>query len=535
MVRTRKRIIIFLLMMTLALSLVAWRTPTDARLSAETAAVTAAEAIREETNVQGGTVETSLFSVELPDGWSYETPMLYESPTFISVFFEYEEEGHALFSLSIHALVDDAELYRGTLRSFGLDLRTIADGTAEQTFDVDGTTFYYLLDESEEFTKYNAPDQIGNTSMIARVESAGVTYQIDSYVYSSLVDGVEPIPALLEGISLTAPDKGLTDPIWPWKGEPLVLAKNSELTFGDLTATATWVPFVESYFKLDIYGLTIAVYQDTLYILDSSQLTAYALQDGKWVPKENFEPILFPYDDYYSGLTLDVNGNLYLSRSFGGGIILSHTGQELATFDLDQDLRMTPSGAFGYSYWYDEDVNKVTNNNFTFTSEPWVVKGMTEDEADFTDVSAIDVTDDVVMIAGFDAETYDVRFAVYTHDGEKLHVFGSDDFGDEMLFLPLRMLALDEGFFCVDGYGDVKLWKKDGEFAGAVSLLDSFKLIYGRNIDGRLDDKGQVWFAAVAMRDDGSGRELLIFKLDGLNEVVETGPATEKTEDPKVG
>ena len=42
--------------------------------------------------------------------------------------------------------------------------------------------------------------------MIARVESAGVTYQIDSYVYSSLVDGVTHSGAF-EGISLTAPDK----------------------------------------------------------------------------------------------------------------------------------------------------------------------------------------------------------------------------------------------------------------------------------------------------------------------------------------
>ena len=64
MTRTRKRIVIVLLMMALALSLVVGHT--DGCTSFATAAE-AASVVE-----QGGTFETDLFSVTLPDGWSTE-------------------------------------------------------------------------------------------------------------------------------------------------------------------------------------------------------------------------------------------------------------------------------------------------------------------------------------------------------------------------------------------------------------------------------------------------------------------------------
>ena len=534
MSRTRKRIVIVLLMMALALSLVAWRTPTYARLSA-----TAAEAAS--VVEQGGTFETDLFSVTLPDGWSTEgkkSGLLFTSD---AITFKYQEGENLLLKLEILPTVGDVKAYRYQLRSFGFDLKEVAAGTAEQTFDVDGITFYYRLDESGKYSKYNAPDQVGKTHMVARIPSAGVTYEIESQVYTKYTEDVGPLLALLQNIKLTAPDQGLTDPPWPWEGTAIVPAASSTIKFSDLTATATWVPFAERYFPMDIYGwrTNIAVYQDTLYVLDRSAhddfvLTAYELKDDKWVVKEDFEPVIIPHSamqDGYGSTTLDVYGNLYLSKRFsGGGIVVSHTGEELGTLKLDQELRMAPSGTIGYSYNSGSDVNKVTHNKLNFTSEPWVLTGMKEGKADFRSIYGIDVTDDYVLVAGSDQETEEVYFAVYTHDGEKLHMFGTNDDGN--LYWPVRMLVLDKGFVYMDKEETIRLWRTDGSFAGMFSLPEWLAIDGAILADCQLAANGQVWLAAEAMRADESGRELLIFKLDGLNEVVEIDPDLATGENP---
>ena len=67
--------------------------------------------------------------------------------------------------------------------------------------------------------------------MVARILSAGVTYEIESQVYNEVHGGCRPLLSL-QNIKLTAPDQGLTDPPWPWEGTAIAAAATAR-SFSD--------------------------------------------------------------------------------------------------------------------------------------------------------------------------------------------------------------------------------------------------------------------------------------------------------------
>ena len=422
MLRKMKLALTFVLMLALSSVLLLGGRPL-----AHLADVTEAAATEAAATPEGDEIKTALFTIAVPEGWTYDASFVSDSATYAYASLKYEVDG-AYLSASITANVTDVENYRNKLRSWGLDLKALAVGDVDQTYEVGGTTFYYHLDESNEYSAYNAPDQVGKTEMVARLESSGATYAIDGYTSSS--SDQAPFVELLAGITLTAPEKNSTDPLWPWEGKAIEVSGSSEFDLGEVKGTATWVPFADCYFPIDTYNIKIAVYKDTLYVLESTKLSAYELKDGKWVAKEGYETKYFA-DRSYRAFSVDDQGNLYLSASYGKGLVLDPAGEELATINIEQNISMAPSGEFGYSYSYDKNVDKITNEDMSFATSTWVIKDLSNDNAEYDSVNQIDVTEDFTLVAADDKETENARFAVYTHDGELLHKFGADDYSDD--------------------------------------------------------------------------------------------------------
>lgn len=449
---------------------------------------------------QSGSIQTGWFTVDYPQGWSADEESISDEESYAkALFYTGEDLQAADMTVRVTATREDADSFRDTLIGRDISLESYADGSA-RTVSISGVSFAVPESGEEGIPVY-----------LYRHVPSGVSYTVS-------VDGDRgnsAVSDLLSGISLTLTDEGNVDPLWPWEGQPFT-PKLAPQMAGSYTITPAYLPFQESQAVQGIMDHQIARIGNTVYHLYADKLTAYDDSTGELVFVSSLE-----LDDDYEYLSADQSGMLYVSQGIFE-VIGVKDGQKVMQTTISGDLVMHPSGQWGISFWVNSDTQRVTNHGDSLSAEPWILTGLTDDQARqgiFKMLQDVAVTDQHILVAGNLAdESADTKIAVYDSEGNQRMLLGGSEISDpDCLGWITGMVETANGFMAADGnMRRLYFWSKDGNFIGVIQVKDLLGTDYPWLEDMQLMEDGSVLLALTQEREDESADELMLFRLTGF-------------------
>lgn len=444
------------------------------------------------------TIDVSLFKLNLPDNWNYDPDDIsdYEYSCSASIF-EGDDESSSEREISIKASEESAYSFRGYLKSYKIDVRDYADGNVEKVTygdveyvrSTDGSSRIY-------YTYRHVP--------------SGITYRIS--LYGEETDSTMDV---LNNLELKLEDTGNVEAPYPWDGTPFTPAPQS-IAVGDYTVTPEYIPFSVSQNGFEIMRHQFAISGDRMYHQLNNTLETYEYT-GSTLNLLSSDTM----DEQGMDLFTDTDGKLYISRNGGKGIVMKD-GQTILETGTSGYLSVHPSGAWGITSYLGYDTEKVTFQDGSVLTEPWILTSMNDDEARtgiFKFVSLVEISNDHIMVYGrLAGDDTPSKIAVYDLDGNQQLLLGGDLQEDPAYFGSLTGIAeTANGYIAADGnMREFYFWSKDGTLLAEVDCYDMFGTRYPWIEDMKVAEDGSVMVLMTQDRDDDSASELMVFRLTGF-------------------
>lgn len=443
------------------------------------------------------------FTIAFPEDWVEDQYGVYNWDQYYTVQYDLNDQsGWSVSNLTLTASVEEVATYRSNIA--GLMEKAQADG--KDTLDelvIGGVTFRGLT--------YN--DYWSYAEYYARVPEAGITLSLSISSPEAIADVLDDILASVR-FTYPIPNPPLSDPPLPEEGIAFTPSPASVTTVSGYTLQAKWLSAGQSILPIDLYSIGLASADDWVYLLTNQKLLSYQ-KGGDTLTAS--EPLSF--DQGYSFIDADASGSVYLTDGYSSLLTLQNGAQSTAS--LSGYLAMHPDGVWGLSFWFYNDVTKVTFTPDGMATKPWVLTGLSDDTARqgrFNSIAYITVSQDHIFVAGTDASTdYATRIAMYDLDGNELAVFGATDWSDDAYIGSVAgIVQTQNGVLVQDGsYYSYKLFAMDGTFLGSIpcdELLGTRSAVpfaMASTQDGALAVVSQE-------RDDQSATELLVFEITGF-------------------
>ena len=444
------------------------------------------------------TIDVTLFKLNLPDDWSYDPNDIsdYEYTCSVSVF-EGADKDSSQNDFTIKANEESSYSFRKYLQTSDIDLHDYADGTIEKTTigDVD-----YI----------RTTDNFDRIYYIYRHEPSGVTYKV-------IISGEEndSVKNVFNNLELKLEDTGNVEAPYPWDGTPFTPAPQS-IAVGDYTVTPEYIPFSVSQNGFEIMRHQFAISGDRMYHQLNNTLETYEYT-GSTLNLLSSDTM----DEQGMDLFTDTDGKLYISRNGGKGIVMKD-GQTILETGTSGYLSVHPSGAWGITSYLGYDTEKVTFQDGSVLTEPWILTSMNDDEARtgiFKFVSLVEISNDHIMVYGrLAGDDTPSKIAVYDLDGNQQLLLGGDLQEDPAYFGSLTGIAeTANGYIAADGnMREFYFWSKDGTLLAEVDCYDMFGTRYPWIEDMKVAEDGSVMVLMTQDRDDDSASELMVFRLTGF-------------------
>ena len=444
------------------------------------------------------TIDVTLFKLNLPDDWSYDPNDIsdYENTCSVSVF-EGAAKDSSQNDFTIKANEASSYSFRKYLQPSDIDLHDYADGTIEKTTigDVD-----YI----------RTTDMFDRIYYIYRHEPSGVTYKV-------IISGEEndSVRNVFNNLELKLEDTGNVEAPYPWDGTPFTPAPQS-IAVGDYTVTPEYIPFSVSQNGFEIMRHQFAISGDRMYHQLNNTLETYEYT-GSTLNLLSSDTM----DEQGMDLFTDTDGKLYISRNGGKGIVMKD-GQTILETGTSGYLSVHPSGAWGITSYLGYDTEKVTFQDGSVLTEPWILTSMNDDAARtgiFKFVSLVEISNDHIMVYGrLAGDDTPSKIAVYDLDGNQQLLLGGDQHEDPAYFGSLTGIAeTANGYIAADGnMREFYFWSKDGTLLAEVDCYDMFGTRYPWIEDMKVAEDGSVMVLMTQDRDDDSASELMVFRLTGF-------------------
>lgn len=197
-------------------------------------------------------------------------------------------------------------------------------------------------------------------------------------------------------------------------------------------------------------------------------------------------------------------------------------GQTILETGTSGYLSVHPSGAWGITSYLGYDTEKVTFQDGSVLTEPWILTSMNDDEARtgiFKFVSLVEISNDHIMVYGrLAGDDTPSKIAVYDLEGNQQLLLGGDQHEDPAYFGSLTGIAeTANGYIAADGnMREFYFWSKDGTLLAEVDCYDMFGTRYPWIEDVKVAEDGSVMVLMTQDRDDDSASELMVFRLTGF-------------------
>lgn len=443
------------------------------------------------------------FSVAFPENWEADEYNIYNWDDYYSAQYNLsDEDGWQISNVRVVASTEEAANYRNELDT----LLGYANAEGKDTLDeimIDGITF--------QGTEYG--DYWTYAEYIARVPEASVTLTISISSPEEIVAALTDILASVD-FTLPIPDPPLSDPPLPEDGVPYQPSP-AAINVGAYDLQAVWLPTETPIFAKDAYNASIAVIDDTVYVLAGQKLRAFT-RDVNLLFNAG-DPVTLGAE--YRLLSASWDGTLYLTDGYYQAMTFKDaTAQD---FELDGYLAMHPQGEWGLCYWASSDVKRIAFTEDGMATKPWVLTDL--DDADsrqgrFSSVQYITITPEHIFVAGSDILTNDaVRIAMYDLAGNELATFGGSDWTDDSAFGSVAgIVETGNGILVQDGYyQEYKLFSLDGTFLGSADCDDLLGTDYPWPLSMTPSENGALALLSQE-REDKSAVELLVFEITGF-------------------
>lgn len=432
--------------------------------------------------------ENTFFTVgyDEEDGWMLEEDDIYVSDYGGDAALRiYDEDGYTDQLVEVEAYEDDAEDFRYSMHSAGIDLKTYADGTCESKV-ISGVLMAI----------YDSGD--GEWYLYGRDEAAGVSYT----VYVSNAEDPR-VSAVLDNITFTAAGTDNIDPPWPWEGEAFSGSTVNQ-TVGTYTLTAQFLPMAEPLVTYETFNHDIAVVGDKVYLLSDCALYQYAYDGASLTFVKEI-----PLDSEYEFLEKGADGNIILS-SFMEPVI-GHNGDAVQfSYEGPDKFAVAPGGTWGISWFYSGDECQLYSfHDGELTGTPFLFP-----EVD--SISQVNIDNQYILVSGSAVEDGEQYVFVYDYSGELQMQLGGEPDGFGLGSITYAT-STPNGFLALDGnMREVVLWTADGTWIGAADDGDLFGTYYPWIAAADIADDGSILVVMSDTRADESADEVLVFKLSGF-------------------
>ena len=452
---------------------------------------TSREAAVDSRDTSGTHLEMTLWDIYYPEGWTENEDYKGDSETSSYGKLEYKQGEEVLLSVSISAAAEDCGGYRDFLHASGIDAYALAvDRTVEQK-DIGGVPCVF-----SEVVSWGEP----TLTYMGRDTGSGITVRVSiTGEYSD-----PEVDKLIGNLAFHLQDTGNEDYPWPWEGEAFSADSEHSKMIADTTITSVWVPVEEPLLAYDIFSGRMAAAGDSLYILLDNVLYEYTLGDSLTLKST------MDLDDDYKELSVDQNGNLYLT-GFMSPMLTIKEGEIIASNDDIDTAVIHSSGTWGLSWFYGSEPEKVILNGSKASKEAWPAISNSK-------INAACLSDNHIFIAGEDADTQNEAVWILDPEGNQLLELGNQEYGGEQSLGSItNVQETGNGFIGLDGNMRALLfWKSDGSFLGSAEDSELFGTTYPWiSTAAKLPD-GSVLVGMTEDRADHSATEFIVYRVSGF-------------------
>ncbi len=458
-----------------------------------------------------GYAETTLFTASFEgEGWEENTGSRNDRKDYSTVTFALKDDSDStLGSVTLTAGIDAVRGYRDKIKTLTERAEAQGKDSLDKTIiggkDFLGTSYERWGWQYTEYTARSVDESATLSILIERPEMIGE----------------DKLQAVLNSITYRLPEMSPpnVDPPLPEDGEPYA-PQTADVTLGDLTLSARWIPLDKSLILDSIFDNSIALSDGRIYALTGKVLNAFTYQDGQFVADPVLENGVMKLSDKFDVLAAGKGDILYVSHGVFNTLALQN-GSVTDDYPISGRLAMHPSGEWGLTHFANAEPARISvEPDGTLVKEPWVLSGLNDAAARkgrFSMISYIHITEDRIYVAGTDSLSDDAhRVAVFNLNGEELFTFGGKAFSDEdTLGSVTGILESKDNILVMDGnYRAFKLFSLQGDYLGKISCDPFLGTDYPWLASMAALEDGALVSASQA-RKDGSGNELLFFVITG--------------------
>lgn len=430
-------------------------------------------------------VETELFSAELPDGWAYDEDWMTDDDEHCYVSFIMDDEDDSFYSAQVDVTCDvnGAGSFSQKMSTAGLNIKA---ALTENTYAVRsiGGVDCWIGEKSNSVNYYGYIPEKNGFIMIE--------------VYAD-EDAEEAVDALLNGFSFSFSDYDGEILPWYWEGTAYTAPECSNLVNGHIVSSrllpidAVEPCYTTTEAKMDAAG-------DAFYIYADKQLKKY-LHVGDALVYDSL--IELPYEPRTFAVNKD--GAVYLS-GFGKDLTMVLDGAKVRISGDTDDIAVHPSKTWGVSYFSGNDFMKVDLLNGSVT-------GFTLPEISY--LKQVFVTENCIII---DGQLEDGTACVRIYDQE-LNLRGQVDQSNNTTgwFGGANAAAETVNGFILFDLNVRSIYFLDTD-CSVVRAAD-FNEILGTRApwpcSAVTGEDGNVYLMATDARPDGTCSETVVFQLSG--------------------
>ncbi|MDD4081535.1 MAG: hypothetical protein PHP02_09045 [Eubacteriales bacterium] len=485
--------------------------PTETPAAPQPAAEPSPEPKTEQPEAVSGETVTSLFGARLPGGggWTENVSMRSDSETYAYMRFELkDDEGGNVASIAITASSEGVRNYRDKIKILEGYAADLGKGALEEAI-IGGLRFLGTPYEKWGW-KY--------LEYTARVVESGITLTILAEQPEQMGDVLQE---LLDSIVFTLPvlTPPNVDPPMPQDGTPC-LPLPAPVTIGDRELTAVFLKAKDPIILDNIFGNSILLSGQRLYVLAGKTLYAYLMESGSLVPDPSFGGGRITLEDEFEYLAQGKDGLLFVSHGIYN-ILAVKDGAVVQDNNLSGYLVTHPSGEWGLTFWANADPMLVKIEGSALTAKPWVLSRLSDAAARqgrFSMISCAAISDQRIYVAGTDALAGDAqRVAVYDLEGNELFQLGAADWmADDAFGSVTGIVETEDTILVQDGnFRALKLFTLEGEYIGQAECDPLLGTDYPW-LASITPNEGGALVAAAQSREDESADELLIFEVKGF-------------------
>ncbi len=438
---------------------------------------------------EGELMESDYWSFRYdPDVWYFDAEEdLWISEDYADItmyILDPEDPEYYLVYFNLVADIDDHWDFRNDLYWYGFDMYEYAVNDAYDKVTLGGVDFLQAGDEENEI-------------YFTRLESASANLTID-------IDGDPKHPAVqavLDSLRFTPEDIGNVDAPWYWDGEPYRVEPMDKM-IGTYTLHSEQIMVDESLVTMETFDHYVAANGDLVYMTHDGLVREYYFDGSSLSYVRDID-----LGDEYNNIDAASDGSFWFS-GFMCDLVNWDGDKMVASYADMEDVSMHPDGSWGISWFYSNEVEKITINGASLSRETMIFE-----EVDSISYLQIDDKGNI-FVAGSDVN-YDHYVFVYDYDGNLK--FKLTDGDGEGLGSVTFACQTENGFLVLDGNMRwVLLYDPDGNYIGHCWDDDIFGTGYPWFCDACMLSDGSILCIMTDDRPDESAEELVVFRLSGF-------------------